>query len=330
MIESKEKNTYKSFEESNFYGEWLPPKKGNIYSNIIKSFFYDGRDYAGDNLIFAGFTYLDDTPYIINDGNYKASLGYIGEKDSIGKNFKLVIKFPRIVSDAEFYYKTKKNDNYANVFKIDYSEELITPIKITIDEGFTITYTFDWDSVNNILTIYFSSNDQHLFECLNLYSEFSHVDINNTVVFEQYEIITEGTSLNGAIDCSTFASFLWAAKQGKIIKEKLFTCQNLIDETFEHLEFTKKFSANNYFIEYNDLNEVLNETEPGDILIFEQGDIKHCIFLIDPKNKIYTECSSFVTYNLGTFYNCKENPYNMENRISNLLKNSTGYLCRLL
>jgi len=134
------------------------------------------------------------------------------------------------------------------------------------------------------------------------------------------------------MDCSDYVSFLWAlVNNGWIIKGKIFDCQSLLTNRFENIKFVEKIHSNinNSYKKYGSYKVLLENLEIGDILIFNKGNMYHCIIITNPKNESYAECSGYLEQNLGRYYNGKLNPYPLEERYNYLKNNSDVYLCRL-
>lgn len=132
------------------------------------------------------------------------------------------------------------------------------------------------------------------------------------------------------MDCSDYVSFLWSVvNNGWIIKGKIFDCQSLLSNRFENIKFLEKIYSNNYYKKYGSYKTLLENLETGDILVFNKGNMYHCIIITNPKIGSYAECSGYLEQNLGTYYNGKLNPYPLEQRYDYLKNDSDVYLCRL-
>lgn len=149
---------------------------------------------------------------------------------------------------------------------------------------------------------------------------------------EQNIIQPNGTFFSNppVMDASDYVSFLWSVvNTGKIINQKIFSCDSLLNNRFEKIKFIEKIISNNTFIKYGNYKDLLKELKEGDILIFKDAWNTHCLLIIDPVKEDYSECSGFVEYNNGAYYNGKLSPIPFELRFNSLKQNTDVYLCRL-
>lgn len=309
MLESPESGTISKLESSNISG-YLSSLETDIvskYKSVIDTFFKSGVSYKG-GILLGSATSPENT---IKD--YKINF----EDDQKHYKLKFIMSDPsqktgtitmRGVNNIRFVMEF---DFDSGVESDEYGIELVDTISISFPY-ITVKFKFTEDPEEDLYFIFDSTNGMEW-------------------TVEQYLMDeTEGSMFNGIMDCSDYVSFLWAAATSDaIIKSKLFNCNTLINNQFENIKFLDKICFRGDFINYVDYKDLLKDLLPGDILIFKQKNMTHCVIVIDPKNQIYAENSGHVLFNLGKYYNGKTNPYPMDIRFNSLKKNSDVYLCRL-
>ena len=309
--------TTDNIKESNFILEdikkFWQPTSDNIYEECLKGFFPYGINFNGSILTSSKILAPDLTEVYTNIGNTTEKL-----------NKKVALAF-KLKAFGEFTVELKLSDTESVNFTI-------SPLFGTIVPNESELYTIDKYTYNNkdyIFYIEFTPIELAESGYLLTFTDFTPQDfpVLKEYIFREPNIkfLTNGLA---QLDSSDLCAFLWLANKGIILDKKIFSSKSLIENKFNEIDFVKKINYNEY-IKNETYQDLLNKTQPGDIYVFNQNDIYHSIFIIDPIKHYYTECSSRVEYELGAFYNGKINSYDFERRIKSLAENSILYQVRL-
>ena len=325
MIESKETGSVINYNSSNIFSNFHFNETKNKYKSVLNSFFKNGASYKGEILLGSIYGNID-SGYLSDPKIGTRS----GDEDL---DFKLVIKIYSQTLGDGFHIKVYDNADLTGTERFDIDFD--TPPILASSDGVTVDSS-SWDANTKEFTIYFSFPSENVLP----ENGFFFTPVDNTGDYwsvKQYQVNTTPSTIlpstHGALpilDCSDFASFLWAATNGNLIKKKVFDCKSLIDETFDYIEDIEKISINGSFISKANLNDVFEDTKNGDIFVFNKNTDYHCITIIDIEKKEYTEVSGVIEFYLGTSYNCQINPYPMKSRIESLMRDSIFYKVRLL
>lgn len=307
MYESKENGRIRLLDKDNIYGiyEYFSKDK---YTEIENVFFKNGVNYKDKILIFKEsvfneltrnifFKYINEN--IIYEIIFEVNNSLLGDGTLYFRNF-LEIEFhlPLINENSSLEIKNI-NNAIIEVIELDFYKT----------NGFYVKFKLK----THITDVYVKT----IFENTNFPFGWT---------LEQYKIQPEGNFLSNppVMDCSDYISFFWALlNYNYIIKEKIFDNNYLIENKFENINFIEKIDKN---LSYK---KILKELYPQDIVIFKGNFTNHSIFILDPKNEIYSENSGYIEYNLGINYNGKRNPYPLETRFNHLTKDNNIYICRL-
>lgn len=293
------------------------PNTINVYEECLKTFFPDGILFNG-NILYSSKILPNATPS--EDYTIYTSLGNTEEKLGIKVAFTLRLK-TESGCVIRFYFK---DDEY-NEFKFDPDNGFISiPDELEIIEHYE--YNYDTNEIYIICTP--EILDENGYKII-LNENFAQKDflILNEFIYKQNNLVFLKKGLP-QMDSADLCAFLWYANKGKILRNKIFSGKSLIENKFSEIDFVKQINFNEH-IEDDIYQNLLKNTLPGDIYVFEQSNTYHCIFIIDPIKHYYTECSSKIEYELNPFYNGKINPYNFERRIKSLSENSNLYHVRL-
>lgn len=316
MIESIENKTQIEYKDKVFTRLW-EPITSNVYEEALNIFFPNGAKYNGNLLITKTLLPLDTTeiPTILGAEPY----------DNISTGIRL-----KLNSRTSFRIKFKLLGNVISEFYISKETKTIIIDNINNSIAQYIVY-YNYDFITGVFTFVF--NIPNLLESPAFSFELNNFTPLDRLIFEEF--IERPYELNfltkePCLDSADICAFLWMAKKGFILKdEKLFSGKSLVEK-----EFSEVLKVDTVSYELPDLpqekyTELLNNLENGDILVFNQYDLYHCLFIVDAKKRYYTECSSYIEHNLGKFYNCKLNPFDFETRCRLLAANSIFYKVRL-
>jgi hypothetical protein len=234
MLESKETGNISSLDINNILSYWQPVNKDSILKETLDTFFPNGAIYK-DKILLSRFFSTSDSVTHSGEG-----ISVIGARDNDETRtfYVYVKKYSQVLDNGFVIYWNLPNGDPA--FHLDFSD----PPQIT-DEGYITILSSNWDSSNNVFTFSFTLNAA-------IGGGLSLEAVNNNDDYwlvEQYEVTAdEGQTIQvdhatlPTMDCSDFASFIWAASKGKIIKNKLFDCQNLINENYDFVQEVEKIS----------------------------------------------------------------------------------------
>lgn len=325
MLESKETGIIANIVDAKS-GYWKPisNNKVDLFKKTLDSFFPNGINYKNEILIGRSFTQ--------NNSLVDIKIGQF-ERDSQRK-CKIVLDFtknPDVIGDARIF-----NDS-ADIFVLSNLTKETPEITANSDYVFEGVVT-DYTSQNNIVSFTFFLPEDLSFWINNGYTiSISAPGEINYWTAEQYYIndtlntfYPQSYNSSPYLDCSDFCSFMWQIQKGIVIKQKMFTCQDLINGSKDFIESSKLVLSDKKIVGYESLDEIMLDSEPGDIFVAKSVNDYHSLFLIDNKNSDYTECSGYVEYFLGHEYNGKLNPYPFKSRILNLSENAEVYRVRLV
>jgi len=338
FLETGEITQPKGFVNSNIYGYWKKSYNSKLeaYTNIIDAFFSKGAVYKGD--IILGNTMANTTE--IKDQIIGKRFNYDMERA-----FKLEFFIPSGTQDSGTIEVISGEDTVISIeFDLDeetlvYEEiaELIYVYDDNLDvtnRKFSLTIQpvaiYDealWFNFSDLSSGYWGVKQYQIsfqnFSALDT-EEIDEEIVNNLYVSDIIDYQSTSWGKLVSVDCTDYASFLWAAKKGTILKEKAFSCEKLIDKTFEQLEFCNKV------LDF-DIDKLISVSETGDLLIFENKNIYHVITILDTAKKTFTECSGRIEYLLGYQWNCKVSEFvTFTDRFMELSENSNIYHARLI
>jgi len=316
MLESTDNLTQDNYSSitNNMYWQSITT---NTYEECLRTFFPNGIKFNGS--ILYRKVYLPNAtpgqPYTIY-----TQVGNTLEKLNIKIGLKLKIKS---IFDTTIQIFINENDSIDFTL---YTNGDIIPISSNLD----IIEHYQYDKNSNELCIEYTPailaedgykiviGDDFLQTDILMLKEFIYRD--NTLAFLSKDL--------PQMDSADLCGFLWYANKGRILKNKLFSGKSLIENKFSEIDFVKQINFNEH-IEDKHYQNLLKNTLPGDIYVFVQNEVYHCVFIIDPIKHYYTECSSRIEHELNPFYNGKINPYDFERRIKSLAENSNLYQIRL-
>jgi hypothetical protein len=317
MIESIENKTQIEYKDTIFTRLW-EPITSNVYEEALNIFFPNGAKYNGNLLISKTVLPLNTTeiPTILGAEPYNAVPTGVKIKLNSRNSFRIKFKFLGVLF-SEFYISKE-------------TKTVIIDNVNTVVSQYIVYY--DYNFITGVFTCVFNIPDELIqtpafsFELIN----FTPLD---RLLFEEF--IERPFALNfltkePCLDSADICAFLWMAKKGFILKdEKLFSGKSLVEKEFSEVLKVDTISYELPELPQEKYNDLLNSLETGDILVFNEYDLYHCLFILDAKKRYYTECSSYIEYNLGKFYNCKTNPFDFETRCRTLASNSIFYKVRL-
>jgi hypothetical protein len=293
------------------------PITDNVYSEILNIFFPNGGKFNG-NVLIRKTRHIDpgtdeniELPLILGSGSFHSTNGrVVGNIKSESKS----------VSKLYLYH----NGSLILSYVID--ENGSSPD--VINESIILFHSFD--SKTGDLLIDFKISQSNV-ETKIVLRDFILTDYISTEEYilrdDSLEYLTKEVPL---LDSSDLCGFLWAANKGVILPNvKIFSGKTLVEGNFSEIDSIEIISDHNKVLEQDILTDLLSKTEPGDIYVFHKEEVYHCLFIIDPIKKYYTECSGFLEFDLGSFYNCTINPYDFKKRISDLAIDSIFYKVRL-
>lgn len=319
-LESKETGNGTILTSDKIYGY----HNSTDYVNILNSFFIKGIQYRG--LVKIGELHSFD------DSIIDPKIG-LKQDDFESKYFKIEINIPtqttgtiilkanNIDGDVDLLTYTIADDK-VEVHRTDLidfiSNEIVDGVVVLIIRLFNEYYNL------NLSPIFFEFPDNTDLFLIKQY--YSHTLDEQTPVY-----LVDNSNEKPILDSSDFLSFLYYAKKGILLRNgnKIFNHKDLVDEKYDLVEFSLKVGGNKVFTKYKDLNDFLTNCIPGDIFIFNYGDVYQSMFIIDPIKRLYTECSGWVEFYMTEYQNGTINPFNFENRFLQLFENSILYHIRL-
>ena len=261
---------------SNLFGYW--DSFGKTYYDVISSFFPTGVGYAGNVLLGEA---------ISNGEELKDSkIGLTVDDFSVSDEYKFIFQIGFTEQSSGTFYI---NFGSATPIQVDFDFG-VPDLTISSETWFTVD-TSDIDEVNKIITITFYLDvAENSIDSDGIYLTFT----SNSDIFylKQFKINDNQLFIDLAgdvyMDCSDYVSFVIAAKQGLVIRQKLFNCAGLINENYDFVESSVKIVSNKTSLISDSISDMIQTFNQGDIIVFKKNTKYHCILILD--NSKYTEC----------------------------------------